>query len=411
MNKLQFSKTKKILPIIIAILFIIPVIPALSKLAETNRATAIKQAYANLDKNGLTIKLTAVDTTIGTLSADSENKYELKVKVTDSDGSAVPYADVRFFSNGPDVGGSFEPRSGTTGADGFLTTFYVPPAALDMKNRNKTDMGKSTEPVPEKNTPGAVTTELVAMLDGTDKSSSVKIKLIPVPVVLVHGYQASPDIFSGLREYLSEEGYQALAPDYDSEKGVAPAASQLSEYLDKRMSVLKANGIQTKRFDIIAHSMGGLVARYYTCSNEYSIKNDVRKLIFVSVPHKGSPFASLGLQYYSCDSIRDMATDSDLMASVFPSMRNSGLNPSIETGNILDRFDEVVSVQNASLAEWKINTEIFDVGESNLTVDKLMNGEILKATNHKRILYNMKVYHKIVEMLGRKLPYPTSLSK
>jgi pimeloyl-ACP methyl ester carboxylesterase len=228
---------------------------------------------------------------------------------------------------------------------------------------------------------------------------------------MIHGYQASPDIFSGLREFLSSQRYSSTTIDYDSEKGIAPAAAELSKYLGKRTLELKAEGIQVKRFDLIAHSMGGLVARYYTCSEGYLFKNNVRKLIFISVPQKGSPFASLGLQYYSGDSIRDMATESELMTVVFPSMINSGLNPSIETANILDRFDEVVSVQNASLAEWKINTEIFDVGESNLTVDKLMNGEILKATNHKRILYNMKIYQKLSEMLGSKLPYPTSVSK
>lgn len=389
------SQTKIILVILAAIIIILTTIPSFSKPAAADKKATDEPAYANMDKNDLSIKLAAVDTTVDTLSADPENKYELKVMVTDSNGAAVPHAEVQLYSDVPGPAGSFDPQKGTTGEDGSFTTFYMPPPALDLKDDPS----------------GTVIAELAAKLDGTDKSSAVKIKLIPVPVIMVHGYQASPDIFSGLGEYLSKEGYQSSAPDYDSENGIAPAAAQLSEYLDKRKAALKADGIQVKRFDLVAHSMGGLVARYYTCSSEYASKNNVRKLIFLSVPHKGSPFASLGLQYYSDDSIRDMATDSELMTVVFPSLLNSGLNPSIETGNILDRFDEVVSIQNASLAEWKIDTEIFDVGESNLTVDKLMSGEILKATNHKRILYNMKVYQRIVEMLGNELPYPTSVSK
>ncbi len=43
--------------------------------------------------------------------------------------------------------------------------------------------------------------------------------------------------------------------------------------------------------DIVAHSMGGLVARRYIQSNFYD--NDVRKLIFLGTPHMGAPKAYL----------------------------------------------------------------------------------------------------------------------
>lgn len=392
------EKIQKNVIFIFSFLFVIPMLLVLSKPGAATYKTMVKPVFSDTEITGFSVKLTSGDPKISALSADPTNKYELKVKVTNSKGEAVPYADVLFTIDGPAPADcSFEPEEGETGADGSFTTFFIPPASLDNNI--------------EKNTDGSITVELGAKLKGTERSSSIKIKLVPVPVVLVHGYQASPEIFFGLREYMSEDGYASSALDYNSEKGIAFASFELSKYLAKRKSALLAEGIRVKRFDLVAHSMGGLVARYYTCSKEYLSRNDVRKLIFVSVPQKGSPFASLGLQYYNDNSIRDMATDSKLITDVFPAMINSGLNPSIETGSILDRFDEVVSVQNASLADWKINTGIYDVGESNLTVDKLMNGEILKATNHKRILYNMKVYQKIVEMLGNQMPYPVMLSK
>ena len=37
-------------------------------------------------------------------------------------------------------------------------------------------------------------------------------------------------------------------------------------------------GIQVGKVDIIAHSMGGLVARYYTCDAGYATRDDVDKL-------------------------------------------------------------------------------------------------------------------------------------
>jgi len=45
------------------------------------------------------------------------------------------------------------------------------------------------------------------------------------------------------------------------------------------------------RVDLIAHSMGGLVARQYIQSNYY--ENDVKQLIFLGTPHEGSPKAYL----------------------------------------------------------------------------------------------------------------------
>jgi hypothetical protein len=87
-------------------------------------------------------------------------------------------------------------------------------------------------------------------------------------------------------------------------------------------------------------------------------------------------------------------------------MINAGLNPSIQTGSILGQYDEVVGVDSASLDDWNIRRELFDIGESNFTVDKLLDGEILQATNHKMILYNKKVYQRVEQMLETDLPYP-----
>jgi len=41
------------------------------------------------------------------------------------------------------------------------------------------------------------------------------------------------------------------------------------------------------KVDIIAHSMGGLVARSYVESSDY--QNDIDQVIFLGTPHKGSP--------------------------------------------------------------------------------------------------------------------------
>jgi len=103
---------------------------------------------------------------------------------------------------------------------------------------------------------------------------------------------------------------------------------------------------------------------------------------------------------------KDLIPYSDLFGKILPGMSNKGLNHTIQVGSILGQFDEVVSPESASLEEWNIKTDIFNVGESNFTVDNLFNGNIMEATNHKNILNNKKVFEKVNAMLTSNLAYP-----
>lgn len=381
-------------------------------------------SYALMDKSSLHINLHTVNPGIHTLAADSGNGLVIRVQVGNNSGAAVSGAGVKLEASG--FTGSFQPSEGFTDDTGSFISVYTPPAYIkagtgnyglnDTKSGNHTlsntdsanTLTSNTEPGDSSLASNSNTLKITSRLSGTDKYSSLQVRLIPTPVVFIHGYKASPDLFSGISEYLKVQGFKPMSFSYASENGVASAASELSNYLHVKATELEDSGIQINRFDLVTHSMGGLVARYYTCSSEYTARSDVRKLIFISVPQKGSPLASLGLQYYEDKGISDLVPYSGLYTSVFPSSINAGLNPSIQTGSLLASFDEVVGTESASLAEWKIETEIFDVGESNFTVDKLLTGEILQAVNHKLILYNKMVYQRIQQMLECDIPYPAT---
>ncbi|MBZ0099217.1 MAG: hypothetical protein K8F30_09040, partial [Taibaiella sp.] len=112
------------------------------------------------------------------------------------------------------------------------------------------------------------------------------------------------------------------------------------------------------------------------------------------------------LKYYSDRGIFDLIPDSDLFTNALPNMKNKGLNDSIQAGSILGQYDEVVSAESASLEEWGIRTELFNVGKNNFTVDKLLSGKIVEAANHKAVLYNKKIFKRVEEMLVTKLAFP-----
>jgi hypothetical protein len=340
-----------------------------------------------MDKSALEVTMSPVNPAVRELSADPSNKLVLKAVVRDSKGNAVK--DARITTKVPLGLGVLVPMAAKTGSDGSVLLQYSPPflsgGALSVGNP---------------------TVKISAGIAGTDKKSEFSFKLVRIPVIFVHGYKASPEIFSSMKEYLDAKGFVTEGLSYDSDKGVASGAAELSAFIDKTKAEFLDGGIQVGRLDIIAHSMGGLEARYYTCDGSYPSRSDIDKIIFVSVPQAGSPIASLGLQYYNDKGIYDLIPDSPLFTKSFPSLINGGLNASVQVGSILGQYDEVVSPESASLERWGINTEMFDVGDSNFTVDKLLSGQIVEAANHKVVLYNKKVFQRVEEMLGSVLPYP-----
>jgi pimeloyl-ACP methyl ester carboxylesterase len=239
--------------------------------------------------------------------------------------------------------------------------------------------------------------------------SSLKISLINIPVVFIHGYQASGYIFDNLRDYLTDRNIKGSAITYKSENGIVSASNELSAFLSRQQQTYLFQGFQVKKFNIIAHSMGGLVTRYYSCSNDNLKNNNIEKIIFLAVPHKGSPWASIGLNQYNDQGIRDMIPDEYFLSNILPSMFNKGLNSSIQTANIAVEYDEVVDQDSASLDDWGIKAEVFNVGGNNFSVNNLLNGNLAQAINHKSVLSNKKVFERVFEMLSTQLEYPKKI--
>lgn len=96
--------------------------------------------------------------------------------------------------------------------------------------------------------------------------------------------------YDALVSTLAENGYVASTTlftfPYDWRKSNADTAIQLKERIDDIKRISRCDSV-----DIVAHSMGGLVARGYVDSGGYA--EDVRNLVFLGTPHQGSPEAYL----------------------------------------------------------------------------------------------------------------------
>lgn len=352
----------------------------------SNAFLYIKNSF--IPKDSLVINISKVNPIVEKITADPSNKLLLKVTVRNNVGNPVSHIKLKNSLNMEF--GEIYPQSARTNKYGEVLLTYIPPD--NINNEDSLDI------------------VITSTVDKSENSSSIKVEVVKVPIIFVHGYQGYPELFRNMQDYFFERNYIVKSLSYDSSKGVLYGANRLREFLhDETINHLK-NGLQVNKFSLITHSLGGLISRYYTSSSEY-IKNDnVDKLIFLSVPHKGSYIANLGKTIFNDTTIEELMPESELFVNTFPQMINKGLNSNIRVGNVLAEFDEVVTSESASLSKWNIKTDIFNIGTSAMTFDNLLSGKVLEAPNHNNILNNKRVFERIEEMISGNLNYPSVLS-
>jgi len=105
------------------------------------------------------------------------------------------------------------------------------------------------------------------------------------PVILIHGIWDTSAKMEWLAEYLKTQGFHVHIHEL-----IPNNASVSMHHLAKELkSYLEVNDIA--ECDIVAFSMGGVVARLFI--QEYEGGNKVRKCATIATPHKGTIMASL----------------------------------------------------------------------------------------------------------------------
>lgn len=160
------------------------------------------------------------------------------------------------------------------------------------------------------------------------------------PVILCHGYSHNSSAFLLMRRRLRNAGWNNLiAPSFGPVTASIPSfAEKLSKLVE---DILARTGCD--KVDLIGHSMGGLVVRYYIQSLGGS--SNVATAITLGGPHKGTKVAVFGL----LQSARQFRLDSPIVAEL-----NQEPAPcdSVNMISIWSDFDSVVlPPENAMLPE------------------------------------------------------------
>ena len=194
----------------------------------------------------------------------------------------------------------------------------------------------------------APSASLAGAVAGANNFSCRPSQAHPFPVVLVHGTFANASSWAALSPRLAGAGFCVFALNYGCQNmqqlvcGTAPiedSAAQLSTFVDQ---VLSATG--ASRVDIVGHSQGGMMPRYYLKFLGGAAKVD--RLVGLAPSNHGTTvdglqnLASVLSQAVGCDACLEQFAGSAFLARL-----NAGGDtvPGVRYTVIETRFDEVVT--------------------------------------------------------------------
>jgi len=129
----------------------------------------------------------------------------------------------------------------------------------------------------------------------------------PRPVILLHGYAMNRANFVGLAYRLARAGLGPIVGfEYWSLGRTGAAARQLARFVDEVRAATGAAAV-----DIVGHSMGGVVGRYYVqlAGGDGAVAN----LVTLGSPHFGTDISRAGVGYAS----RELFVGSKMLHRLF----------------------------------------------------------------------------------------------
>ena len=196
-----------------------------------------------------------------------------------------------------------------------------------------------------------------------EAEENIKLEIAAAPVLLIHGFSgaAQAETTFGIQEntgiwrVLQDAKFKVFLWNYDGTRGPADLFSlnpsgegSLFFRICKILEDYTRKGIVCTKIDIVAYSMGGLMARYFSTPDFMSDKNYytsrsykqgmIRRFISVASPHRGSPWANYFMGDFSVLNLAGALGDEDMtkITAAFLACRKlielAVVNPFINSG-------------------------------------------------------------------------------
>jgi len=187
-----------------------------------------------------------------------------------------------------------------------------------------------------------------------------------MPVVLIHGYFSNRGYFGPLVRRLEAHGVgPVLAPNFPS------AFTTIEHYVERLAQFLEETCAASgePQVVLVAHSMGGLVARAYVCAHG---ARRIRKLITIASPHNGTVHARLGTGPNAKQMERESRFIEDLCG------KEGGKGPDCGLTSIYTPHDNLVAPQDTSRLPWARNIPIPGRGHVDILASNRLATIVLK---------------------------------
>lgn len=159
----------------------------------------------------------------------------------------------------------------------------------------------------------------IRIVDYTNPTQTIfilPIEIYRAPVIMVHGLWGLRSSFDMMEYDLfdanlfpphSNYSNVSLSPllfkvgyETTNSKSFTVNSCEIPKAINNILYTTRSDGYSAGKVDIIAHSMGGILARYYLQSTSYQQKQDIHKIITLNTPHSGSQAANLLLNHSTC---------------------------------------------------------------------------------------------------------------
>jgi pimeloyl-ACP methyl ester carboxylesterase len=135
---------------------------------------------------------------------------------------------------------------------------------------------------------------------GASQPAPLSLFLFQPPVVLLHGLWSDGSTWDKFPLNANGEFNWISAPSYPSASGLAANAQIIRIRLQDAVGMARSQGVAACRADVIGHSMGGVLGRYWASASNASAyegprnwyAGDIRRLITLDSPHSGSKLAN-----------------------------------------------------------------------------------------------------------------------
>lgn len=192
------------------------------------------------------------------------------------------------------------------------------------------------------------------------------------PILMLNGYMSFGAIWHYQKQAISNAG---LGPIYSINVGTGKSIEHYAKQVkNKVLEIQEKTG--SNDLTLIGHSKGGLVASYYTVHLASRIKSNVKNLITIGTPLKGTPMARLGIG----TDAKQMRPNSEFAKDLRKKLRENWDKTRVY--HIASKTDQVVPYESAFLS-------------------RIQKSRFLKLNNlgHRGLVFSTRVSKQIISWL------------